>query len=114
MAQQWNSALPGWSYPKDSPEDIYIRSETDVGPGKTRRRTTNQLRELTFELVMDGAQRAILDDMYHTSVRFEHEDPKDNSLQEFKFSEAPQYEALAGSANPDDRIWRVTLNVRKV
>jgi len=110
----WPATLPDWSYPKDSPTDVYIHSATAVGPGKMRRRYSAQGRTLAFQLTVTGAQRATLDSFYNNNDTFTHDDPFDGATATFRWAGPPKYQMMAGAGNPDNRIWKVTLNLTKM
>lgn len=98
----------------DQQEDLYLRSETDVGPGKTRKRYSGEARSVTARMTITGAERATLDNFYANNVVFQREDPKDDSVQDFRFEAAPQYQLRTGAESPNDRVWDVTLNLYRM
>lgn len=107
--------LPDWQLPlEDQQEDIYLRSTTDVGPGKVRKRYTGQPRLLNPRMILDGAQRVILDEFYNNNVRFDRADPKDDTTQEFRFLAAPRYRMRAGAEDPEKRQYEVTLELMRL
>lgn len=110
----WPSTLPGWSYPKDSPTDVYIHSATDVGPGKMRRRYSAQGRSLSFQFFITGAQRATMDTFYNDNPTFTHEDPSDGVVATFRWEGSPDYQMRAGAGNAADRIWQVTIKLTRM
>lgn len=97
----WPASLPapriGWSERKLSNT---VRTETDAGPAKVRRRYTKAVRQLELEYAMTAAQVVTLD-AFHTSTladgveRFEMAHPRTGVTHEFRFVEPFQTTGLA-------------------
>jgi len=109
--QTWPSTLPEWQQPySDQQTDQFISFSTDTGPGKQRKRYTGEPRQVSVGLTVNGTQRQTLDDLY-SGGDFEHNDPKDDTLQQFRFQQAPQYKLIAGGATPADRVYKTELKL---
>lgn len=88
----WPASLPnlpqlGWGEKK---LENRIRSETDTGPAKVRRRFTRAVRRVSLPLVLTTAQAATLDD-FHTNtlsdgvLRFDYVHPRTGLTHSFRF-----------------------------
>jgi hypothetical protein len=68
----WPATLPQYvlaaNYTEAVPDNS-IRSETDVGPAKVRRRGTAAPRPISCQVLLTTAQRATLDDFYNTDTK---------------------------------------------
>lgn len=94
----WPSTLPA---PKlgtlnESPPDNTIRSTMDKGPPKLRRRTTANVRPISFGLVLTKEQVQILDDFYiddvfSGSIPFTFEHPRTLAIVQAQFAEKPSW-----------------------
>jgi hypothetical protein len=106
------SSLPNWQTSIDDQQtDPYIRFSTDSGPGKVRKRYTGEPRELTVSMTVDGSERNILDNFHSNNVDFLHEDPRDDTIQGWRFRQPPQYSLEVPSQNASKRIWSVKFNL---
>lgn len=73
-----------------------VRSSVDVGPAKTRQRTTASVDRLTVGYVMDGSQvedfvQFFEDTTRHGALRFEATHPRTNTIVEVRFRNRPTY-----------------------
>lgn len=71
-------------------QDNVLRGPADVGEPTRRRRYTAASRMLSFSVVLNAAQLAILDTFYHTTLggvdRFTWADPVSGTEKEFAFA----------------------------
>jgi len=98
----WPAALYGFilrgSY-KESPPDNTMRSEMDVGPPKTRRRSTANTRPFQIDHFFTAANLVIFDELYDNtlesgSLPFNYRHPRTQVIGEYLFSEKPAYVEL--------------------
>lgn len=98
----WPAELPqlpsyGWI---DAKFDNTVRTETDSGPAKVRRRYTKANRKLTLPILLTAAEVATLE-TFHTatlvdgSLRFEMEHPRTGLTYEFRFLEPYEVTEIA-------------------
>lgn len=98
MAISWPGGLPtepllAWS---EKFQALALRSPTDTGPAKLRRRTTSGPRKIQVPFALTEAQAAVLDTFYHTTtangvLRFEWTHPRTGVPNlEFRFLDAPE------------------------
>lgn len=99
----WPSTLPApfLSSLQETPPNNVIRSSMDVGPAKVRRRTTANVRNLSFNLMLTPAQVEILDEFYLDDVsggvlEFDYEHPRTGQSVSARFTEPPQYQEREG------------------
>ncbi len=88
----WPSSLP--QFPIDSgyseePEDNVLRSPTDIGPGKSRRRYTAVTVKTGYSVVMDGAQVTTFttwwtDTLFDGAIPFQHTHPRAGTAVRFR------------------------------
>ena len=96
----------------ETPPNNTLRSATDKGPGKSRRRTTANSRNLRWPFLLTEAQTQELDDFYETdiesgSISFTHTDPRTGASGTYKIKEPPPY-TRAGL------FYRTTLEIEKL
>lgn len=82
----------------------FVRSQTDTGPFKQRRRFTAVSRFLSGTMLLTNAQRATLETFYTTTVKegsevFNFEDPEDGGTVSARFVEPPSYALLVGGSS---------------
>ena len=83
----------------------FIRSPTDRGPFKQRRRFTSVSRFYEGSLLLTAAQKATLETFYHDTVKegsdtFNFEDPADtSSTVSARFMVPPSYQLLVGGSS---------------
>lgn len=80
----------------ESPPDNTIRSSMDRGPAKLRRRTTANVRPISFTLKLTPAQVDILDQFYTTDTfsgaeEFDYIHPRTGLGVKARFTQPPQY-----------------------
>ena len=90
----------------------FIRTATDGGPAKQRRRFTSGVRMVEGHTVLTNAQRAIFDSFYITTLgngadEFNWLDPDGSAPVEMRFTAPPQFRSIdVQSAGP---VWSVSL-----
>lgn len=99
----WPTTLPPpqLSSFQETPPNNLIRTGMDVGPDKVRRRTTADVRAITFVLALSKAEVAILDAFYNTTTfsglePFNIEHPRTEATVVARFVEPPQYQEREG------------------
>jgi hypothetical protein len=69
MPANWPATLPqAPAAYSEEPQPVDIRTATDNGPGKSRRRFTKPLRKGRMEFLLTNAQAVILDNFYFSST----------------------------------------------
>lgn len=95
----WPTALYGFilkgSY-QESPPDNSERTKMDVGPAKTRRRTTAGVRTFTLDHFFTSANLVIFDEFYNNTIKsgsleFNYRHPKTQVLGEYRITDLPSY-----------------------
>lgn len=86
---------------KEQPPKNTIRSPMDKGPPKMRRRTTANVRPISFTLKLTKAQVQILDDFfneetYSGSIEFDYEHPRTLESVTATFASEPDYGEASG------------------
>jgi len=111
MTIEWPSMLPARplaeSYAEEVPDNV-IRTATDQGPAKLRRRTTAAVRGLQLAYILSAAQTAMLDVFYLTDLKagslpFLQIHPRTGESVVMRFKSPPEYASLNGG------YFRVTL-----
>ncbi len=100
----WPSTLPASPLAKNFQElraDTIIRTDMDVGPAKTRQRSTAGVGELQMTYLLSVAQAAAMDDFYATtlsggSLSFDYTHPRTGALLSCRFTSPPEYTAVNG------------------
>lgn len=87
---------------KESPPDNLIRSSMDKGPEKVRRRTTANIRPISFTLLLSKADTQVLDsfytdDLYSGADEFTYTHPRTEEVVTARFASTPEYNEQAGS-----------------
>jgi hypothetical protein len=100
----WPASLP---YPalntlKETPPENTIRTQMEKGPAKLRRRTTANVRPLSFTLKLTPAQVTTLDDFFTTTtfsgaVEFTYTHPRTGASVTARFTEPPTYSEVGGA-----------------
>ena len=85
----------------ESPPSNSIRSSMDKGPAKVRRRTTANVRPLSFKLVLSKADTAVFDTFYVTttvsgSIEFDYTHPRTGAACTARFAQEPTYSERSG------------------
>lgn len=81
---------------QESPPNNVIASSMDRGPNKIRRRTTANIRPITFNSFMLKADVEIMDDFYVNetmsgSLTFNFTHPRTDVVHQARFTEPPSY-----------------------
>lgn len=82
---------------QESPPNNVIRTNMDRGPDKVRRRTTANVRPLTFKLSLTPAQVNELDDFYNNETyggadEFDYTHPRTGAPYKARFVSPPSYQ----------------------
>ena len=91
--------------------DNLVRNEFDVGPPKTRPRSTAPRKQMTWAMNLTQAQKETLvsffeDSLAFGSLEFQHRLPDDAGQQAiFKFTEPPQFNLISPTT------WSVSMSV---
>ena len=90
-----------------------IRTGTDSGPAFTRPRYTSAPKNVQVPIVFSNEQFATFNTFYETSLvmgslAFGWEDPRDDSLVDFRFLDYPNFTMGAGA---NGRIWQGTMQL---
>jgi len=93
----------------ETPPNLVVRSQTDVGPAKTRRRATAGVTRLQMAFRLTPAQlttfRAFLDDdIKGRALSFGWTHPVSGVAGSFRIAESPTYEAIDGGL-----AWKLNL-----
>lgn len=109
----WPTTLPqafaAASY-KESPANLLVSSQTDIGPAKIRRRSSSGPRPVSGSMTMTREQLISLrafytDDLVDGSLRFSWRDPLEaDAPAEYRFVDPPEWSADAG-------LYTVTLSL---
>lgn len=81
--------------------DTVLRSDTDVGPAKLRRRFTKGVDEYSASIYLTSAQYSIFVNFYNTTLNggtlpFEFNHPITGSLESFRFRQPPTISSIGG------------------
>ena len=117
----WPASLPQEQFLDTSYKrrDVRLRTQTDTGPGKVRRKFTAAAADVVVPLVVNGAQRQAFDDFYETTLQegslpFDWEDPVTDAMVVFRFKPpVPEWEMVLGGLT-GLRLWRAVLNLEIV
>lgn len=100
----WPDTLPApaLSTLQESPPDNLIRTQMDKGPAKVRRRTTANVRPISFTLRLTPAQVETLDEFYVTTTysgadEFTYIHPRTGATVNARFTEPPSYSENEGA-----------------
>lgn len=99
----WPSTLPQaplLSGFRETPPDNLLRTEMDVGPAKTRRRTTSSPRPVEWPCLMSLAQVNTFEAFYKNTIRggalrFNITHPRTGASVEARITEVEAYRALS-------------------
>lgn len=95
----WPNTLPGIEIGSElTQQDGVVRSPTDAGPSKIRRRFTATSRYLSGTMLLTSTQRDILQTFYNenSALSFDYPDPVDQSTVSARFMTSPSYNLLLG------------------
>lgn len=81
---------------QETPPENTIRTTMDRGPAKVRRRTTANVRNVSFSMYLDSANVAVMDDFfinqtYSGADAFEYTHPRTGETVNARFVAPPQY-----------------------
>lgn len=101
---------------QDTRQQGFIRSQTETGPFKQRKRFTATSRFLSGTMLFTGTQRATFDTFYKTTLSegtdaFDFTDPADFSTASVRFVTAPTCSAVAGGGTAGTAQWRFSLTL---
>jgi len=113
----WPSTLPGIEIGAEmSQQDSVVKSPTEFGPGKQRKRYTATSQYYSGTMLVTKDQRDKLQDFFQNTVGFgaipfDFTSPEDNStLVPARFMSPPSYSALVGG--PDGvALWRASIQL---
>lgn len=99
----------------DQRQDARLRSETDAGPVKLRKRYSAAVRRISASMILSGTQRQAFDSFYVNDLEegvlsFDWEDPVTKTQAKFRFLEPPQF-TLFRSGDQNSRLWRSNLSL---
>ncbi len=111
--------MPTWpvSFPppaagtlQESPPDNALRTSMDKGPDKIRRRTTANVRPLSFSIYLDDDQVQEMDEFYNEdtysgSVEFDYVHPRTLANVSARFTAPPQY------SHREAGLWTVNVSL---
>lgn len=99
----WPASLPAPAINSlnETPPENTIRSNMDKGPPQLRRRTTANVRPISFNLLLTPEQTEILDAFYNDdtfsgSERFNYTHPRTGAACEAIFASPPSYTNVEG------------------
>jgi hypothetical protein len=101
--------MPSWptlpppainSFSEQSPDNT-IRSSMDKGPDQVRRRTSANVRLISFSLKLTATQTETLDTFYQTStaggsLAFDYNHPRTGAAVQARFTQPPTYSDIEG------------------
>lgn len=95
---------------RESPPNNTLRTEMDVGPAKVRRRSTANVRPLSFTLNLEPSQVDVLDDFYMEGTfggvdAFDMLHPRTDVPVRVRFTQPPEYQEAEGV------LYRATVNL---
>lgn len=93
------------NYSESAPRTA-IRSSMDVGPDKMRKRSSAQVRQVSFRLFLTDALLDTLDDFFvaNEALAFDFTDPRTDAAKRARFVEPPQYSLK-------DTMWDVSVKL---
>jgi len=112
----WPGTLPQYFElgVQDTRQQGFIRSQTETGPYKQRKRFTATSRFLSGTMLFTGTERATFETFYKTTLSegtdaFDFIDPSDFSTASVRFVQPPTLSAVAGAVTAGTAQWRVDL-----
>jgi hypothetical protein len=99
---------------QDTRQQGFIRSQTETGPYKQRKRFTATSRFLSGSMLLTGSERATFETFYKTTLsegtdEFDFIDPIDFSTVSARFVQAPSCSGVAGGDTATTVQWRLDL-----
>lgn len=116
MADPYPPTLPPLPTPLEiDPIDASISSPNDAGPRNTRPVASKTGQFVSWAQNMRGVDWNTLykfwrDTLAMGSLPFELSDPQEDTLKDWKFRGPPRATLAVGATNPNDRLYRVTVN----
>lgn len=91
----------------------FLRSPTDTGPFKQRKRFTAVSRFYSGTMLLNVTQKATLETFYVTTINegadeFDFEDPEDFGTVSARFTQPPTAQGLVGGSSGVE-LWRVQI-----
>jgi len=117
MSNVWPIDLPGqFEGLTEQPQPNVVRTASDIGPAKARRRFTAAVKNYVIPMELKGDEKKLFDTFYHTTLvdgtlPFEWEDPVDDSTVTFRFVKAPKFTLEVGARDSDTRVWTGQLEL---
>lgn len=112
----WPGTLPQYFEigVQDTRQQGFIRSQTETGPYKQRKRFTATSRFLNGTMLLTGSQRATFETFYKTTLsegtdEFDFIDPSGFSTVSARFTAPPVLSAVAGGDTATAAQWRIQL-----
>lgn len=101
---------------QDTRQQGFIRSQTETGPYKQRKRFTATARLLSGTMLFTGTDRATFETFYKTTLSegtdaFDFIDPADFSTISARFVQPPTLSAVAGGDTAATAQWRIDLAI---
>jgi hypothetical protein len=99
---------------QDTRQQGFIRSTTDTGPYKQRKRFTATSRFLSGSMLLTGTQRATFETFYTTTISegsdaFDFTDPSTFATISARFVQPPALSGVAGGATSTTLQFRIDL-----
>jgi len=99
---------------QDTRQQGFIRSTTDTGPYKQRKRFTATARFLAGSMLLTGSERATFETFYKTTISegtdaFDFIDPIDFSTVSARFTQPPSLSAISGGDTATTVQWRMDI-----
>lgn len=116
----WPASLPKIRLPVEhTRQDGTLRTDMEAGPQKVRRRFSAVAQDYRFSLRMTGTQYDTLLDFFEDtlgggSLRFDMDDPRTGSSEEFRFTASPGGQVVVGNSDPDKRIWDINIELERL
>jgi hypothetical protein len=112
----WPGTLPQYFEigAQDTRQQGFIRSTTETGPYKQRKRFTATSRFLSGSMLLTGTQRATFETFYKTTIsggtdEFDFIDPVDFVAAPMRFVQPPSCSGVSGGATATTVQWRLDL-----
>jgi hypothetical protein len=112
----WPGTLPQYFEVgvQDTRQQGFIRSQTETGPYKQRKRFTATSRFLSGTMLLTGTQRATFETFYKTTLsegtdEFDFIDPADFSTVSVRFAAVPILSGVAGGGTAGTAQWRMDM-----
>lgn len=112
----WPASLPHLplvsGYNETLPNTV-LRTQMDIGPAKTRRRSTSGVSKLNYEIRLTLNEGVILEDFFLNdcaggALSFTNAHPRTGDTETFRFLEPPQFSPIAA------HLWQAKLSLEKI